>query len=35
MARDERIEYLHSANDPAEIIGVVVYAMGPVGASLD
>jgi transcriptional regulator with XRE-family HTH domain len=35
MARDERIEYLHSADDPAEIIGVVVYAMGPVGASLD
>ena len=32
--RDERIEYRHSADDPAEIIGVVVYAMGPVGANL-
>jgi hypothetical protein len=34
MARDERIEYRHSPDDPAEIIGVVVYAMGPVGISL-
>jgi transcriptional regulator with XRE-family HTH domain len=30
LARDETIDYRHSPDDPAEILGVVVYAMGPV-----
>jgi transcriptional regulator with XRE-family HTH domain len=29
-ARDGTIDYRHSPEDPAEILGVVVYAMGPV-----
>jgi transcriptional regulator with XRE-family HTH domain len=33
LARDETIDYRHSPDDPAEILGIVVYAMGPVGAA--
>ena len=30
LARDDTIEYRYSPDDPAEILGIVVYAMGPV-----
>jgi hypothetical protein len=33
LARDETIDYRRSPDDPAEILGIVVYAMGPVGAA--
>jgi transcriptional regulator with XRE-family HTH domain len=33
LARDETIDYRHSTDDPAEILGIVVYAMGPIGAA--
>jgi len=33
LARDDTIEYWYSPDDPAEILGVVVYAMGPVSVA--
>jgi transcriptional regulator with XRE-family HTH domain len=31
LAREDAIDYHPSANDPGEILGTVVYAMGPIG----